>query len=296
MSVNAIDSSEPRVKSSRSRRSGSAHRTSVRLYLLVIVLAGLFAVPFGWIVLTALATPEQLTSGAGALLHVHPQWENFRQAVTRIDLITYAGNSLILASTTAVLTTLSSATVGFAFARLRGRGKNVLFTVLLATMMIPSIATLIPTYVLFSNIGLVGTYWPWVLWGLAGSPYMIFLFRQFFAAIPLELEDAALLDGCGWGQIFVRIFLPLSRPVLLTSLLLSFTWSWGDYLAPSLLLNSDNTTLSVIITQAYLDPHGNGMVTVQAAAALLYVLPVLVIFLFAQKYFISSALGSGVKG
>jgi multiple sugar transport system permease protein len=186
--------------------------------------------------------------------------------------------------------------VGFGFARLRGRGGNVLFTIVIATMMIPSIATLIPTYILFSRIGIVGTYWPWVLWGLAGTPYLIFLFRQFFTAIPIELEDAAIIDGCGWWRIFSRIFLPLARPVILTSLLLSFTWAWGDFLAPALLLNINNTTLAVATAVGYLDPRGNGILTIQAAGAILYILPVLFIFLFAQRYFIGSALGSGVKG
>jgi multiple sugar transport system permease protein len=102
--------------------------------------------------------------------------------------------------------------------------------------------------------------------------------------------------GCGYGRIFLRIFLPLSRPVLLTSFLLSFTWVWGDYLAPALLLDADHTTLSVAITQSYRDPHGNYIPTIQAAAAALYVAPVLLIFLFAQRYFVRSVITSGVKG
>jgi multiple sugar transport system permease protein len=141
----------------------------------------------------------------------------------------------------------------------------------------------------------VNTYWPWVLWGLGASPYLVFLFRQFFASIPAELEDAAIIDGCGYGRVFWRIFLPLSRPALITSFIISFTWIWGDYIAPALLLDADHTTLSVALTQ-YLDPHGNPIDTVQAAAAALYVLPVLVIFLFAQRYFVRSVVTSGVKG
>lgn len=172
----------------------------------------------------------------------------------------------------------------------------MLFVVLLSTMMLPSILTLIPTYVLFARLGLVYTYWPWVLWGLAASPYLVFLFRQFFAAIPAELEDAAIIDGCGYLRMFVRIFLPLSRPVLLTSFLLSFTWIWGDYIAPALFLDINHTTLSVAITAWYRDPHGNPLATVQAAAAALYIVPVLAIFLFAQRYFVRSIVTSGVKG
>lgn len=275
---------------------GNRHRNSVAVYLALIVFLALFGVPFLWIVLTALASPAQLGAGAGALLRLHPQWHNFADAVTSIDFAAYAMNSAFLAVLTSVLTTLSSAIVGFGFARLRGPGRNLLFTVLLATMMIPAIATLIPSYLLFARLGLVGTYWPWVLWGLAGSPYLIFLFRQFFSAIPLELEEAAVVDGCGWGRIFFRIFLPVSRPVIMTSLLLSFTWTWGDYLAPQLLLNADNTTLAVAVTNSYIDPHGNGIPTLQAAGALLYIVPVLLVFLFAQRYFIRSAASSGLKG
>ncbi|MYW70394.1 ABC transporter permease subunit [Streptomyces sp. SID8379] len=285
-------SSTPGPRASRERR----HRQSAFVYIAVICCVAVFGVPFLWIGLTAIASPGQLADGAGALLHVRPQWHNFVESVTRVDLGAYFGNSLFLATMTAVLTTASSATVGFAFARIRSRGSKTLFNIVLATMMIPAIATLIPAYIVFSRLGLVGTFWPWLLWGIGGSPYLIFLFRQFFAAIPLEMEDAAIIDGCGWLRTYIQIFLPLSRPIIMTSLLLSFTWAWGDYLAPSLLLNQDNTTLAVAVTAAYRDPHGDGIPTLQAAASILYIAPVLLIFLFAQRHFISSALGSGVKG
>jgi multiple sugar transport system permease protein len=277
-------------------RTAARRLDAGRTYLLLMVLAVLFAGPFVWLVLAALKEQSEWVSIPIHFLPETPRWSNFSDAVTQINFLAYTGNSLFLSATYAVLVTLASATVGFGFARLKGPGKRLLFVVLLATMMLPSILTLIPTYVLFSRLGLVDTYWPWVLWGLAASPYLVFLFRQFFAAIPKELEDAAIIDGCGYGRIFWRIFLPLSRPVLLTSLLLSFTWMWGDYLAPSLLLDSDHTTLSVAITQAYRNPHGDYLPTVQAAGAVLYVVPVMLIFLFAQRYFVRSIATSGMKG
>jgi multiple sugar transport system permease protein len=267
-----------------------------RSYVLLMLLAVLFAGPFLWLVLAALKTVVEWVAVPIRFLPEAPQWKNFVDAVTQINFLAYTGTSLFLSGMYAVLVTLSSALVGFGFARLKGRGKRPLFVVLLATMMLPSILTLIPTYVLFSRFGLVGTYWPWALWGLAASPYLVFLFRQFFAAIPKDLEDAAIIDGCGYGRIFWRIFLPLSRPVVLTSLLLSFTWMWGDYLAPALLLDIDHTTLSVAITQSYRNPHGDYIPTVQAAAAVLYVVPVMVIFLFTQRYFVRSVATSGLKG
>lgn len=284
----------------RSRRGAKAplsEKASAWIYILVILAIGLFGLPFLWVLLVALATPDQISNGAAALLNVsRPDWSNFVDALTRIDFVGFARNSLVLSLIISVLSTASSSFVGFAFARLRAPGQKMLFNVVIATMMIPAIATLIPTYVLFSRLGLVGTYWPWVLWGLAGAPYLIFLFRQFFSTVPLELEDAAIVDGAGWLRIYWQVFLPLARPAVLTSFLLSFTWTWGDYLAPSLLLNSDNTTLSVATVTGYLDTHGSGILPLQAAAALMYLFPIVVIFLFTQRYFMGSAIGSGVKG
>lgn len=265
-------------------------------YVILLTLAVVFAGPFFWLVLAALKTREEWASVPAQILPAQAQWSNFTQALTDINFTAYTLNSLFVATVYSVLVTVSSAAVGFGFARLRAPGKRPLFVVVLSTMMLPQILTLLPTYVLFARIGLINTYWPWVLWGLAASPYLVFLFRQFFAAIPRDLEDAAILDGCGWIRIFAQIFLPLSRPVLITSFLLSFTWTWGDYIAPALLLDVDHTTLSVAITAWYKDPLGNAIPTVQAAAAVFYVIPVLLIFLFAQRYFIRSALSSGVKG
>ncbi|MBA8957364.1 carbohydrate ABC transporter permease [Actinomadura namibiensis] len=261
-----------------------------------MALSVVFAGPFLWLLLAALKTREEWVSVPGSVLPDQVQWSNFTHALTDVNFAAYAMNSLFLSTTYAFLITLSSAAVGFGFARLRAPGKRALFLVVLSTMMLPQVLTILPTYVMFSRLGLVNTYWPWVLWGLAASPYLVFLFRQFFAAIPRELEDAAIIDGCGWPRIFVRIFLPLSRPVLITAFLLSFTWSWGDYIAPALLLDVDHTTLSVAIASWYKDPHGNGIPTVQAAAATLYIMPVLLIFFFAQRHFIRSVVGSAVKG
>jgi multiple sugar transport system permease protein len=271
-------------------------RNAAGTYLLLMTLAVLFAGPFAWLVLAALKTKAEWVSIPTKILPDTPQWGNFVEALTEINFPAHLGNSLFLSFMFATIVTFSSAAVGFGFARLRGRGKRPLFVLVLATMMLPQILTLIPTYVLFARFGLVNTYWPWVMWALAASPFFVFLFRQFFAAIPIELEEAAILDGCGYGRIFLRIFLPLSRPVLLTSFLLSFTWTWGDYIAPALFLDPDQTTLSVAIAAFYLDPHGNPDATVQAAAAAMYVVPVLVIFLFAQRYFIRGVASSGLKG
>jgi multiple sugar transport system permease protein len=283
-----------RAQSVRSARRWRLDDASV--YVLLMTLVVLFAGPFLWLVLAALKTPAEWVAVPTHILPEEWRWDNFVHAVTDINFAAYTVNSLFLSTLYASLVMMSSAAVGFGFARLSGRGKQALFTIVLSTMMLPHVLTVIPTYVLFARVGLVNTYWPWALWGLAASPYLVFLFRQFFSAIPSELEDAAILDGCGYGRIFFQIFLPLSRPVLVTAFLLSFTWTWGDFIGPQLLLDVDHTTLAVAITAWYRDPHGNPYHTVQAAAAALYILPVMVIFLFAQRYFIRGIMSSGIKG
>lgn len=286
------------ANASGTRYGRRQHRTlkATSRYSLLMALSVLFLVPFFWIVATALKTPAQMAAFPVQFWPSQPAWQNFMQAVTLVPFWAYAGNSVILSTTYAILTTLSSALVGFGFARLKGWGKRPLFLVMLSTMMLPAIVTLIPTYVLFARLGLVGTYWPWVLWGLTSSPYLVFLFRQFFSAIPAELEEAAILDGCGYGRIFWRIFLPLSVPIMVTAFLLSFVQVWGDYITPTLFLSQSNTTLAVAIAGSYVDAQGNTLPNVQAAGALLYILPEIVVFFIAQRYFVRGIVTSGLKG
>lgn len=284
-----------------SEASAPLIRRRVRLsdggkYLLLLVLVIIFVGPFAWLVITALKTRAEMAAFPVQFVPEHPAWENFVQAFTSINFPAYTMNSLILSTIFATLVTLSSAVVGFGFARLKGPGKRVLFLVMLSTIMLPSIVTLIPTYVLFARLNLINTYWPWVLWGLGASPFLVFLFRQFFSAIPAELEEAAILDGCGYGRIFWGIFLPLSIPVMVTSFLISFMGVWGDFITPALLLNPDNTTLAVAMSVGYLDPHGTALTNVQAAGSVLYVIPGVVIFFFAQRYFVQGIVTSGMKG
>ncbi|HET8840873.1 MAG TPA: carbohydrate ABC transporter permease [Ktedonobacteraceae bacterium] len=264
-------------------------------YLVLFFLVVIFVCPFLWLIITALKTPAEMAAFPVRFFPDKPAWNNFVQAFTSINFPAYTMNSLILSTIFATLVTISSALVGFGFARLRGPGKRILFLLMLSTIMLPSIVTLIPTYVLFARLNLVNTYWPWVLWGLGASPFLVFLFRQFFSAIPAELEEAAILDGCSYGRIFWRIFLPLSVPVIVTSFLISFMGVWGDFITPTLLLNPDNTTLAVAMSTGYLDPHGTALTNIQAAGSVLYVIPGVVIFFFAQRYFVQGIVTSGLK-
>ncbi|MDQ0680664.1 multiple sugar transport system permease protein [Arthrobacter pascens] len=269
-------------------------KNRVAFVILLVVCAILF-LPVLWLLLTALKSPQQMGSDPITWIPIPPQVQNFISATTALPFWAYAANSLFLSTVCGLLTTISSAVVGYGFARLNGKGKKVLFGILIAMMMTPPIITLIPTYLLFAKVGLVGTYWPWVLWGMAGAPYLIFLYRQFFAQLPRELEEAAILDGCGRLRIFVQIFLPLSKPVIITAFVLSFNGVWGDFIAPQLLLNQDNTTLAVAITTGYVNSAGFPVNNLLAAGAVLYVVPVLIMFFFVQRSYVRGFATSGMK-
>ncbi|MGW0609242.1 carbohydrate ABC transporter permease [Streptomyces sp. NPDC002788] len=270
-----------------------ARRNAV--YMLLVALLVLFLSPFGWLAITALKDASELRVMPIHWWPHHPNLDNFRQALTAFDYLGYARNSLTIAGIYAVLVTLASAWAGFGFARLTAPGKRVIFAVLLSTMMLPQVITLIPTYLMFAELHLLNTYMPWVLWGLSGAPFLIFLFRQFFSNMPKELEEAAIVDGCGTFRIFLRIFLPQSWPVIATSLILSFSWSWGDYIGPALLLDDAHTTLTVKLANGYVNAQGMPVSNLIAAGAVMYVIPVLVLFLIMQRGFVSGIATSGLK-
>ncbi|MDX3568083.1 carbohydrate ABC transporter permease [Streptomyces sp. ID05-47C] len=265
------------------------------LYTVLVSVTGLFLGPFGWLVLTSLKTPAELASAPVHWVPADIQWHNFADAFDLIDFLGYARNSLIIAFIYAGLVTLSSAWVGYGFARLSAPGKKVLFGILIGSMMLPQMITLLPTYLIFAKLGMVDTYWPWVLWGLSSAPYLVFLFRQFFAGLPRELEEAAIVDGCGYGTIFWRIFLPQSWPVLSASFVIAFTWTWGDYIAPQLLLSTDKSTLAVAVMTTYVSSAGTPITNLQAAASVMYVVPILLIFLVAQRGFVAGMSTTGLK-
>lgn len=265
------------------------------VYLFLLLAAVVFLTPVVWLVVTSLKKEVEYISWPVRFLPAVPQWVNYRTAVTLGKFPRYLTNSVVLSTSYTSLVVIFSALTGFGFARHRAPGRDLLFMMVLAMLMVPSMVTVIPQFMLFAQFRLTNTYWPWILWGLSGSPFHIFLFRQFFSSIPKELEDAAEVDGCGRFRIFWQIFLPNSGPALAASAILAFNWVWGDYIYPRMFLTGANTTLAVQLTAAYADPKGNPWVTVTMAAVVLYVLPLVIVFFVAQKYIIQGIVTTGFK-
>lgn len=265
-------------------------------YALFVLIAILLALPVVWLLVTSLKLPTEYLSYPIRFLPKTPQWGNYAAALTRVPFMHYAGNTLTLALTFSGLTVLTSALAGFAFARIEAPGKKVLFTIIVALLIVPGIITLIPQFVVFSRLHLTNTYWPWILWGLSASPFHIFLFRQFFSTFPHDLEDAAEVDGCGPFRVFWQIFLPNALPAVATSFILNFVWVWGDWLTPLIFLTDANTTLAVKINSGYVDPQGNPLIPTTLAACVLYTLPLVILFFASQRYIVRGVVTSGMKG
>lgn len=283
----------------RKRRPVRWYLGRAALYVTVIVLAIVFAGP---IAAGLIASLRPITAGVGGAIITHPlHWENYSRAwhYPTINFPHYLKNTVFLTSLATIPVVLTSALAGFGFARHRARGRNVLFLIMIGTTFIPFAVTFLMTYLLFLQVHLINTYWPWLLWGLSGNAGMIFLFRQFYVNFPSELDDAASIDGCGRLRTFVQVYLPNSTSVLaVASVIMGIGW-WGDYVWAQLLLNGDQTTLAPRIAGGYLvNPGGESVVSIplSLAGAMLYTIPPLIFFFFLQKRLARGIVTTGVKG
>lgn len=280
-----------------SRAAAKPRLVRAVIVLALVLFTILFSLPVIWMILTSFKQESEYTSYPIQILPAVPQFVNYHLAVSLFPYLTYFMHSVVLSGSFTVLTVIVSAAAGFGFSRHRGvPGRDALFAIVLATMMLPGLVTLVPQYMLFAKLGLLNSYWPWILWGLSGSPFHIFLFRQFFASIPKELEDAAEVDGCSKFRVFWQIFLPNSLPAVAASSIFAFTWVWGDWLYPELFLSDNITTLAVKLATSYVNPQGIPLMTVTMAGVILYVIPMVVIFFIAQKYIIQGVVTTGLKG
>lgn len=223
--------------------------------------------------------------------------DNLHASLTILPFARYLVNTLIIVVLTIAGTTLSAALCAYGFARIRFRGREPLFILLLATMMIPGQVTMIPVYILFKELGWINTYLPLIVPAFfGGGAFSIFLLRQFFRGIPYEMEEAARIDGCGPLATWWRIVLPLSFPALATVAIFSFMGAWNDYMGPLIYINdTDKFTLALGLS-LFKGQYGVDTPHLMMAATLVVLIPVLLLFFFAQKHFIQGIVISGVKG
>ncbi len=274
--------------------SRTPFRRFVSLLLLTIT-AGLFLTPLIWMISSSLKPDYQIFAMPPQLIPNPPRWENYIEALNYVPFGRYAVNTLVIALLTIVGHLLSCTLIAYAFARLRAPGRDTLFMIVLATMMLPYPVTMVPTFMLFNALGWVNTYLPLVVPAFFGSPFYIFLLRQFFLNISPELEDAASLDGANRLQILWYVILPLSKPALATVAIFSFQAAWNDFLTPLIYLHTRSlytVTLGLDFFRSSYDVNWAYLM----AASLVTMLPVIIIFFLAQRYFIEGINLGGVKG
>jgi multiple sugar transport system permease protein len=282
-----------------------AKSPTARFLIHLVLLAGslLFLFPLAWMISTSLKPIEETMTIPPRWIPSRWQWHNYVAAVTYqsdqlgyYPFLVYGRNTLYLCLLGVTGTVFSNALIAYGFARLEWPGRNLLFALTLATMMIPFPVTMVPLYALFRHLHWIGTFKP--LWVPAwfGSAFNIFLLRQFFRTIPQELSDAARVDGCSEWGIFRCIILPLSRPALAVVALFHFMFVWNDFLGPLIYLMRQETFTLALGLQFYQSQHGGTEWHLLMAAATIVVLPVILLFFFTQRTFIQGIAVTGMKG
>jgi multiple sugar transport system permease protein len=268
--------------------------TLVRLIVLSI---GCFVVlmPVVWMLLTSLKAPSQVFVMPPIWLF-SPQWHNYVDVLTLVPFQKYILNTATIVGMVVLGTLLSCSLCAYGFARLKAPGRNAIFFVLMATLMLPTTVTLVPTYIVFNHIGWLNTFKPLILPAFFGSAFFIFLFRQFFLGIPKELEEAARIDGASYLRIWWTIFLPLSWPVIATVTVFTFIGAYNDFFGPVIYLSEESKyTIAVALSYFSGSPRIGPQVQLTMAATTIAALPSILVFLFAQRYFIRGIAVSGVN-
>lgn len=271
------------------------------MYAIVFALCVMFGFPLFWTAMSSLKTIPEMFAFPPVLIPAVPQWSNYWTVLN----ISYPVGRWFLNSVLVVLLTTSgslvtASLVAYSLARFDYRGRDVLFMITLATMMMPAQVTLIPQFVLFYKLGWINTILPlWVPHWFGGGAFAIFLMRQFFLTLPRDLDEAALIDGAGYFRIFWLILLPLCKPVLATLAIITIIASWSDFLGPLIYLNSpEKFTVSVGLQffNAVPEVGGEPMQHLLMAACIMSMIPIIVIFFFGQRFFVQGIVMSGIKG
>jgi multiple sugar transport system permease protein len=279
------------------------HRTRSLTTLVVLILAyGLLVLtaismvfPFYWMVTTSLKTEARVFAFPPEWIPNPPIADNYLYIFTELPFALYVFNSLKISLLWTIGVVLSSSLAAYAFARVRFWGRDVLFMATLAALMIPAQITMIPLYVIMTRLGWVDTHLPLIVPAYFGSAFGIFLLRQYFMTIPQDLNDAAKIDGCSHFGVYWRIMMPLSKPVLATLALLAFMGSWNDLLGPIIYL-FDNSLFTLPLALTRFRGQYYTQWAYMMAGATVSLLPILIIFLFTQKYFVRGVVLSGLKG
>lgn len=264
------------------------------LYLALILMSALMMVPFYWMLISSIKLDREVFTVPIRWWPSEPVWENYLNIWTRIPLLTFLRNTAFLTVVVTILQLITSNFAAYAFSKLRFAGRNVIFLAYVASIAVPWQAYMVPQYIMFSSMGLVNTHNAMIILQ-AFTAFGVFLTKQFYDSIPNELIEAARIDGMSEYQIWRRIMLPLSKPVLATLTIFTFVATWNDFLGPRLYLTSQDLWTVQIGMRMFIGQYSSEFGLIMAVAAVSLV-PIIIVFLALQKFFVQGIATSGLKG
>ena len=272
------------------------NNTLIELVLLIIAMVFLF--PTVWMFFSSFYQSTQTLAYPPKIFPNPWSLRSYNKVFQDPRIFGYFKNTVLVTVLCIVGTLFSSSLTAFGFAKLKSKYKNVLFFILLSTMMIPTTVTLIPMYVLFSKMHIINTYIPLVIPSFfGGGAFSVFLLRQFFSAIPKELSESAIIDGCSWLGIFGKIVLPNAKPAMIVVMINTFVYTWNDYFTPMVYLTDPQKYTLAIGISFFKDMYGSVIdIGPMMAVSMLAIIPILAVYLFCQKYFIEGVVTTGIKG
>ncbi|MEZ4660603.1 MAG: carbohydrate ABC transporter permease [Caldilineaceae bacterium] len=267
----------------------------IALYLVIAVGAVIFILPLVWMISTSVKPDHLLYNIPIVWIPDEFDWQNYADGWRVLPFPTFYMNTLYITVVNIIGLVISSSLVAFGFARIRFWGRDIIFIILLMTMMLPTQVTLIPIYLFWSKLGLVNTFWPLIIPQWLTNAYNVFLLRQFFMSINTELDDAARIDGASWFRIYWNILMPLSKPALGVIAIQAFAWNWNNFFDPLIYLNEPKKYTIAIGLRLFQTQQSQKMAETMAMT-LVALIPVLIVFYIAQAKFIQGIVLSGVKG
>lgn len=264
-------------------------------YAMLFLGASIVMIPFAWLLSTSLKDASKIFLDPPQWIPDPVRWDNYKQAFSVMPFPRYLLNTCKITFSCLVLQVLSCSIVAFGFARMRFPGRNLLFMMVLATMMLPAQVTMIPVFKIWAKLGFYDTFVPLILPSAFGSAFFIFLLRQYFMTIPIEMDEAARIDGANTFQVWWKVLLPQVKPALAAVAVLSFMTHWNDFMGPLIYTTNPNNRTLALALWSFQGQYATDWHLLMAASTVV-MLPLLILFFSAQKYFIQGVVISGVKG
>ncbi|WP_219837053.1 carbohydrate ABC transporter permease [Paenibacillus sp. R14(2021)] len=299
--MNIPDASATGIRKVQTHRTASRHRTE-RLrnafsYLLLSLGSLMILVPFVWMISTSLKRKQDVYTFPPQWIPSPMEWHNYKDAFTTFPFGHYTWNTVTITVFVLLGTLLSCSFAAYGFSRLNAPGRNLVFLVLLSTMMLPTAVTMVPTYLFFNKLGWTDTFLPLIVPAWFGTAFFIFMMRQFYMGIPFELEDSARIDGCSTYGIWLKIIVPLSKPVLVTVAVFTFMGTWNDFMGPLIYLTDENKrTLALGLSYFQGSARSSPDLHLLMAATLYAIAPCVLLYFLSQRVFVKGMVFTGVKG